>query len=150
MSERNQSSAPTGVLAKEQLGVWGIVFFVVAAAAPLVGMTGAFPIAAALGTGAAAPGAYLMVGLTLLLFSVGYAAMSQQVTNAGAFFAYIGKGLGRAWGIGSAYVSLLAYLSIQLAIFGFFGAVLSFKVPVLTWWAASLIAWLAVTDLLRF
>lgn len=150
MSEKNQSSAPTGVLAKEQLGVWGIVFFVVAAAAPLVGMTGAFPIAAALGTGAAAPGAYLMVGLTLLLFSVGYAAMSQQVTNAGAFFAYIGKGLGRAWGMGSAYVSLLAYLSIQLAIFGFFGAVLSSQVPGLTWWAASLIAWLAVTVLSLF
>ena len=40
-----------------RLGVIGIVFFVVAAASPLVGMTGALPAAILLGTGAAAPGA---------------------------------------------------------------------------------------------
>ena len=87
------AGAPDTRLRSGQLGVWAIVFFVVAAAAPLVGMTGALPPAIALGTGAAAPGAYILVGLTLLLFSVGYAAMSHRVTNAGAFFAYIGRGL---------------------------------------------------------
>ena len=77
-------------LAKNRLGIAGIVFFVVAAAAPLVGMTGAVPVAIVLGNGAAAPGAYLAVGLTLLVFSVGYSAMSHKVTNTGAFFAYVG------------------------------------------------------------
>ena len=43
-----------------RLGVIGIVFFVVAAAAPLVGMTGAVPVAIVVGNGAAAPGAYVV------------------------------------------------------------------------------------------
>ena len=132
-------------LHKGRLGVIGIVFFVVAAAAPLVGMTGAVPVAIVLGNGAAAPGAYLAVGLTLLLFSVGYAAMSQRVTNAGAFFAYIGRGIGKHLGSASAFVSILAYLAIQLSIYGFFGGLISAQLGVLPWWAWSLIAWVLVT-----
>jgi amino acid transporter len=132
-------------LRRGRLGVIGIVFFVVAAAAPLVGMTGAVPVAILLGNGAAAPGAYLVVGITLLLFSVGYAAMSQRVTNAGAFFAYVGRGLGRHAGIASAFVSILAYVAVQLAIYGFFGAVISAQLGVMPWWAWTLIAWAVVT-----
>lgn len=141
-------SETTGVgLRKGRLGIFGIVFFVVAAAAPLVGMTGAVPVAIVLGNGAAAPGAYLLVGIVLLLFSVGYAAMSQRVTNAGAFFAYVGRGLGRDAGIGSAFVSILAYIAIQLAIYAFFGYVMAAQVGVLPWWGWSLLSWLVVTGL---
>ena len=92
---------PDESLAKNRLGVIGIVFFVVAAAAPLVGMTGAVPVAIVLGNGAAAPGTYLVAGLVLLAFSVGYSAMSHQVTNTGAFFAYVGRGLGIVPGVGT-------------------------------------------------
>jgi len=133
-----------------RLGIAGIVFFVVAAAAPLVGMTGAVPIAIVLGSGAAAPGAYVAVGLTLLVFSVGYAAMSNRVTNTGAFFAYVGRGLGIGPGVGSAFTSMVAYLSIQLAIYGFFGSVMAGqmadKVGIhASWWVWSLIAWAIVS-----
>ncbi len=138
---------PRGTLRKGRLGIIGIVFFVVAAAAPLVGMTGAVPVAIVLGNGAAAPGAYLVVGLTLLLFAVGYAAMSQRVTNAGAFFAYIGRGLGRNAGMASAFVSILAYITIQLAIYGFFGGLMELTVPGLPWWAWALLGWVLVTGL---
>ena len=142
-------------LHKGRLGVFGIVFFVVAAAAPLVGVTGAVPVAIVVGNGAAVPGAYVAVGLTLLLFSVGYAAMSTQVTNTGAFFAYVGRGLGIGPGVGSAFVSLVAYLAIQLSIFGFFGAVVSSQLDAafglsLSWWACSLIAWGLVLALSLF
>lgn len=131
-----------------RLGTLGIVFFVVAAAAPLVGMTGAVPFAIVAGNGAGAPGAYLAVGLTLLLFSVGYAAMSHRVTNTGAFFAFVGRGLGIAAGVGSAFVSLVAYLAIQLAIFGFFGAVMAGQMKDklgldAAWWVWVLVAWAA-------
>jgi amino acid transporter len=98
-----------------------------------------------LGNGAAAPGAYLIVGITLLLFSVGYAAMSQRVTNAGAFFAYVGRGLGKHLGTASAFVSILAYLAIQLAIYGFFGGLLAAQVGLFPWWAWTLLAWVLVT-----
>ena len=112
-------------LGKGKLGVFSIVFFVVAASAPLVGMTGAVPVAMVLGNGAATPGAYLMAGITLLIFSVGYAAISNHVTNTGAFFAFVGRGLGARAGVASSYVSLVAYITIQLAIYGFFGLVMN-------------------------
>ena len=138
-----------------QLGVVGIVFYVIAAASPLVGMTGALPVAIVLGNGAGVPGAYVAVGLVLLLFSVGYAAMSEKVTNAGAFFAYVGRGLGIGPGVGAAYASLLAYLAVQLAIYGFFGAVMGGKMNAelgtdVSWWIWSLIAWAVVFALSAF
>ncbi|MEY4981150.1 MAG: hypothetical protein RL174_488 [Actinomycetota bacterium] len=140
-----------GELKKGKLGVLGIVFFVVAASAPLVGMTGAVPVAMLAGNGAAASGAYLAVGLTLLLFSVGYAAMSSRVTNSGAFFAYVGRGLGTNAGVASAFASLVCYLTIQLAIYGFFGAIMSGQMASigldLPWFAWSIIAWVLVTGL---
>ncbi len=145
LKQRASELEPPATLRKGRLGVIGIVFFVVAAAAPLVGMTGAVPIAIVLGNGAAAPGAYLVVGLTLILFSVGYAAMSQRVTNAGAFFAYIGAGLGKHLSSASAFVSILAYVAIQLGIYGFFGGLISAQIGLLPWWAFSLIAWAIVT-----
>ena len=138
-------------LKKGKLGVLGIVFFVVAASAPLVGMTGAVPVAMLAGNGAAAPGAYLAVGLTLLLFSVGYNAMSNKVTNTGAFFAYVGRGLGTNMGVASAFASIVGYITIQLAIYGFFGAVLGGQMAGLgldlPWYAWSLLAWALVTVL---
>jgi amino acid transporter len=143
---------PDTTLRRNTLGVAGIVFFVVAAAAPLVGMTGAVPFAIVLGNGAAVSGAYVAVGITLLLFSVGYATMSRHVTNTGAFFAYVGRGLGISTGVGSAFVSLIAYIAIQLAIFGFFGALVAGEMNAqfgldLPWWAWVLLAWLLVTAL---
>lgn len=149
-------ATPETSLRRGQLGVLAIIFFVVAAAAPLVGMTGAVPVASVLGTGPAVPGTYILVGLALLIFSVGYVAMSSKVTNAGAFFAYIGRGLGVIPGVGSAFISTVAYFAIQLSIYGFFGAVASFQFNDrlgidLQWWAWALIAWalVLVLSLLR-
>ena len=138
-------------LKKGRLGVLGIVFFVVAASAPLVGMTGAVPVAMLAGDGAAAPGAYLAVGIVLLLFSVGYTAMSHKVTNTGAFFAYVGRGLGVKAGVASAFISIVGYVTIQVALYGFFGAVaggafatIGLELP---WFVWSVIAWVIVTAL---
>ena len=144
-------------LRKNRIGVLGIVFFVVAASAPLVGMTGAAPVAILAGNGAAAPGAYLLVGLVLILFSVGFTAMTSKVTNAGAFFAYVGRGLGKNMGIGSALASIVGYVTIQLAIYGFFGGLLAGQAGapidqgglgiVMPWYIWALIAWALVTAL---
>lgn len=146
---RAPEETPEHSLHKGRLGTLGIVFFVVAAAAPLVGMTGAVPVAIVLGNGAAAPGAYLLVGLTLLIFSVGYATMSSHVTNTGAFFAYVGRGLGISAGVGSAFASMVAYVGIQLAIYGFFGGVISGQMNAQfgidwPWYVWTFIAWAVV------
>jgi len=66
-----------------------IVFLVVAAAAPMAAMVGTVPLAFAIGDGAGTPAVFVFAGLTLLCFSVGYAAMSRRVVNTGAFYTYI-------------------------------------------------------------
>lgn len=139
-------------LKKGKLGVAGIAFFVVAASAPMAGMTGTVPVASVLGNGTAVPGAFIAVGAILMLFSVGFTAMSHKVTNAGAFFAYVGKGLGTNWGVGSAFTSILAYITVQLAVYGFFGAIASaffdtMLGTTLGWLGWCVIAWAAVTGL---
>ena len=123
------------------LGPWHVVFMVVAAAAPLTGMLGAVPAAIATGNGAGLPGAYLLAGLVLLLFSVGFTAMSRHVVEAGAFYAYIRKGFGASMGFGAALVAFGSYTAVQIALyalFGFFcGTIISDAVP---WFVYALIA----------
>lgn len=125
-------------LHRNSMGVPGIVFFVVAAAAPIAGMTGLVPSTIVLGNGAAAPGAFLIAGIMLMFFAVGYATMSHHVTHTGAFFAYVGRGLGAPWGVAAAFVSVLSYCLVQTAIYGFLGATVAQKMAPLgldlPWW----------------
>ena len=131
-------------LRKGSLGLFGIIFFVIAAAAPVAGMTGAFPVAIGIGDGAGAAGMFVAVGIVLLLFSVGYATMSHYVTNTGAFFAYVGRGLGIVPGVGSAFVSTLAYLTVQWGVMGFLAGQLDFYMQAkfsfdIDWWIYAII-----------
>ncbi|MBM9624624.1 APC family permease [Streptomyces zhihengii] len=128
-------------LTKNAIGVFGICFFVIAAAAPIAGMTGLVPSILVIGNGAAAPGTFLVAGLIFALFSVGYAAMSNHVVHTGAFFAYIGRGLGIRWGVSSAFVTVMSYCLVQTAVYGYLGAILAGTFPSsVPWWAWSLIA----------
>ncbi len=61
----------------------------------------------------------------ILLFSVGFVAMGRHVVDAGAFYTYIGTGLGRTAGAGSASVALFAYCVIQAAMYGLYGSIVS-------------------------
>ncbi len=108
-------------LKKDAIGMWQIVFFVIAAAAPLTGMLGIIPITIRLGNGAGVPGAFVAAGLILLVFSVGYAAMSRHVVNAGAFYAYLAQGLGRCFGVGGAFVAVASYTAMQVGLYALFG-----------------------------
>ncbi|WDV56260.1 APC family permease [Streptomyces coeruleorubidus] len=136
--------APTaGTLKPNALGVLGILFFVLSAQAPLTGIAGAAPIAVALGNGPGVPAAYLVAGLVILLFSVGFVAMGRHVVDAGAFYTYIGKGLGRTTGTGSAGLALFAYCTIQAAMYGLYGSIVSGLVAShtgldLPWWVWTL------------
>ena len=98
-----------------------IVFLVIAAAAPLASMIGNLPIALGRGNGAGTPGAFVIAGVTLLCFAVGYAAMSRRIVNTGAFYTYITEGLGTAAGVGSAYTAVIAYLAFTFGLAAFFG-----------------------------
>src|SRR5699024_11208330 len=45
----------------------------------------------------------------------------RHVPNPGAFFTYIANGLGRPVGLAGAYVAILCYLCIELAVLAYFG-----------------------------
>jgi amino acid transporter len=66
-------------------------------------------------TGLSAIGAaFVAVALVLAVFAVGYVAMARHITNAGARYAYISRGLGRPAGVGAA-LALLAMVWSGLA-----------------------------------
>jgi len=111
----------SGALRRNAMGAPEMVFLVIAFAAPLAASTTNVPMAIGLGNGVGAPGTWLVVGLLLALFSVGYTAMSRHISNAGAFYAYITAGLGRAAGVGAGYVALVAYFASVILIGAFFG-----------------------------
>lgn len=104
-----------------RLGPVAVVFMVVAAAAPLTVIGGNLPLAFGMGNGAGAPIGFVVASLVLLLFSVGFVAMTPYVPEAGAFFSYVTLGLGRRLGTGVAAVALIAYTAIQVGIYGYIG-----------------------------
>lgn len=138
-------------LARDSVGLGHIVFFVVAAAAPLTAVVGASPAAMAFGNGPGVPGAFVLSGCLYLLFSVGFTAMSRHIPGGGAFYMYITRGLGKPAGFGAALMVLTAYNSMQTAVYALLGvftqaalAPLGLGVP---WWVCSLCA-LALVSLL--
>ena len=71
--------------------------------------------------------------------------MSRHVANAGAFYAYVARGLGKVQGVGAAFVALLAYNAMQIGIYGLFGvamgAFMADKIGItLDWWWWCVIA----------
>ncbi|WP_172330183.1 APC family permease [Mangrovicoccus sp. HB161399] len=130
------------------IGLAHIVFFVVAAAAPMTAVVGATPPAFAFGNGAGVPGAFVLAGALYLLFSVGYTAMTPYISGAGGFFSYIAKGFGGAAGIAGAVMALMAYFAIQIGIYALFAVFMSATLAPLgldlPWWAWALAALAAV------
>ncbi len=129
-------------LRRGSLGVAAIVFFVLSAQSPLTGIAGALPIAITLGNGPAAPAAFLVVGVVMALFAVGYITMSRHVTDTGGFYAYIGQGLGPVTGTAAAFVALLSYCVVQAAMYGIYGATVAALLAAyvgiaVPWWACA-------------
>ncbi|UQX04808.1 APC family permease [Streptomyces sp. RerS4] len=107
-------------LRRAGLGTADISFFVVSAAAPLTVMAGVAPVAILLG-GIGAPAGYLLAGLTLAVFAVGFTTMSRHVRSAGAFYAFITRGLGKRVGIGAALLALIGYNGMEIGVYGLLG-----------------------------
>lgn len=113
------ATAPSGL--SGSLGTGAIVFMVMAAAAPLTVIGGNVPLAIGLGPGPGAPAGFAIATVVLLLFSVGFVAMTPHVAEAGAFYSYVTTGLGKRAGMGVAFVALVAYTAIQVGIYGYMG-----------------------------
>ncbi len=117
----NQGTPETAKLHRRALGVPDLVFFIVAASAPLTAVAGGQAATYLVTGNQAVPFMFVPLGIVLGLFAVGYAAMSRYVANAGAFYSYVARGLGKVQGIGAAFVALIAYNAMQIGIYGLFG-----------------------------
>ncbi|MEV7979438.1 APC family permease [Streptomyces sp. NPDC086519] len=122
VTARQDSSPPAAAtLRSGSLGTADIAFFVISAAAPLTVMAGVAPLAVLLG-GIGAPAGYLIAGITLAVFAVGFTTMSRHVRSGGAFYAYITRGLGRPVGIGAALLALIGYNGMEIGVYGLLGS----------------------------
>jgi amino acid transporter len=102
------------------LGLLGVLFLALAAAAPMSAMLGNVPIAVGFGNGTAAPGGFILAAILLFLFSVGYVAMARQFTTAGGFYGYISHGLGRPLGMAAGWGGMAAYSVFEAGEWGIF------------------------------
>lgn len=121
------------------LGVPSIVFMVVAAAAPLTVIAGVVPVGLIIGNGVGFPSMFALAAVILIFFAVGFTAMTRSVPKPGAFFTYIAHGLGRPSGLAGAYLALLCYMAVEVAVFGYIGVTIRDGIdriggPVLPWW----------------
>ena len=125
---------------------------VMATVAPAGGAVAILPLAIGLGVGVGTPGMYVFVMAIMLLFAIGFTKMVPHVHNAGAFFAYIVKGLGRPVGLAGAYIATSAYLSLAAATGGAMGFFAAGSVDKLTgielpWWVYTLLGLVAAFTL---
>jgi len=129
---------------KGRLGVFGIIVMVVAAAAPLSTIGGVAPVAIVVGNGAAFPAMYVAAAIILALFVVGFNAMTPFVKDAGAFYSYITLGLSRGLGLSAAYIAMLTYVCVEIAVIAVLGAIFQGQIvsvggPDVPWYIWTLI-----------
>ncbi|MER6124967.1 APC family permease [Streptomyces sp. NPDC001795] len=132
-------------LRADRLGTAGLLLSVLAATAPLMVVAGVMPTAFGVMGIVGQPLLFVVLGVVLALFSFGYAEMSRHVHNAGAFYAYISRGLGGTAGAAAAAVALVAYSALQFGIYGIFGFEVSglfatYADVQLAWWIPALAA----------
>lgn len=139
-----------------KMGTTQLVLTVLAMSAPLGAVAGVMPLVIAEGNGAGAPSAYLLMGVILMLFAVGFTTMARHFPRAGAFYAYITGGLGKPTGLASAFLAQLGYLTLLVGTYAFFGSqaevlMLSlFGASLVPWWAWAAVLWVAVAVLGHF
>ena len=72
-------------LKKGAIGLGGVLFLTVTGSAPITAMLLNTPIVVGSGEGIGTPAAFIVATVVLVIFSVGYVAMSRKKTAAGGF-----------------------------------------------------------------
>ena len=114
-------------LRKHAVGLPGVLFLTVTGSAPISAMLFNTPLAVGFGNGLGAPAAFIFATVVLVIFSVGYVAMSRKVTAAGGFYSYISHGLGRELGLGTGFGAVVAYSVFEVSLAGGFAFFLNQK-----------------------
>ena len=105
-------------LSQGVLGSVDITFMVLAVAAPMAIVVATMPIAFALGNATGVAGTYVLSGLAITFFAIGYVRLLPFIRNAGAVYAIISQTFGRVAGLAGSYVALLSYVALCCATLG--------------------------------
>lgn len=105
-----ESQAPP----RKLMGPTTLALMVVAMASPVGVVVGTVPLMIGLGDGIGTPGAFVLIGVVLLLFAFGFAAMARAIPSAGGFFGFIRAGLGQRTGVSAGFVAASAYAIITV------------------------------------
>ncbi|NKY03906.1 APC family permease [Gordonia polyisoprenivorans] len=133
------------------MGGVSLALTVLAFSAPLSVVSGYIPFTIVF-NGMGAPFAFVLATAILLLFSVGYVTMAKWLPRPGAFYAFISTGLGKATGLGAAYLAWISYLLVLTGTCAFLGIsatalIENFGGSHTPWWLWSTLAWLLVSVL---
>jgi len=137
-------------LARDRLGLPAVLFFVLAGVAPLTVAAGVIPTAYQTTGLTAIPAAFGVVAVILAVFCAGYVAMARHISNAGACYAFVSRGLGRPAGVAAALIALVAYSCLQTGLYGALGPAAAAEAAAhlgvhASWWAWALAAWAAIS-----
>ena len=130
------TSASTG---QGSLGIINIILLVIAATGPVSVLLTNISLAIGFGNGIGVPAVYLMLGVIYLLFSFGFSAMGTRITQNDSYFRYITQGVGQHAGASAAFIGLICYSSLLLALYALVGQFTSDFVTIKTgleipWW----------------
>jgi amino acid transporter len=116
----NPEGRASTVLKRDALGLPALFFCIATAAAPMTALLFNVSVIVS-GAGWAAPAAFLVATVMLMVFSVGYIEMSRRVTTAGGFYSFVSHGFGQTLGLGTATVVTASYSILAASIIGVFG-----------------------------
>lgn len=139
-------SAPT---LHGNMGVSSLTLSVLAFSAPIAVVTGFLPLTISFG-GRGTPVAYFLGILMVMVFAIGYMAMTRNMPKPGSFYVFISNGLGNVMGLGAAYLATFSYLLLLCGSYIFLGVCANELFSSLTgmespWWVWATLVWCIVT-----
>jgi amino acid transporter len=140
-------------LKKGAVGLGGVLFLTLTGSAPITAMLLNVPILVGSGEGLGSPAAFIVAAIVLVVFSVGYVAMSRKKTTAGGFYSYISHGLGREIGFGAGFGTLVAYGVFEASLAGGFAYFANLKLASLglhVGWAPLALGMVVVIGVLTY
>ena len=123
---------------RRKLRAYDLIFFVIAAAAPLGFTVGTIPLALGRG-GTDYALAIIITAVVLAIFAVGYVTMAGHASERGGLYEFVREGIGMPAGTGAAFVAALTYTVAGTGAIGVFAVltqtfaagILHFSAP---WW----------------
>ncbi|WP_413098442.1 APC family permease [Streptomyces sp. Inha503] len=133
------------------MGTRALALTVLAFSAPISVVSAYIPYSISFG-GKGAAFAFAVATVTLLLFAVGYVAMTKHVPKPGDFYSFISAGLGKVIGLGAALLAVTTYVVLLAGVYAQLGVTLqnllvSLDGPNTPWLVWAALGWVVVSTL---